>query len=443
MKQIKFTSLGLFLWVYIVLICFSCGKNGGTTPPPDPCSGITVSVSGTIANPSTPGTSTGSITVSGTGGSGFTFNINGGAFQSSGTFSGLIAGSYTVIAKNSNGCTGSSVFTLTDPNPCLGITITVSGTVVNPTSPGATNGSITATATGGTGFTFNINGGTFQSSGLFSGLSEGNYTIIAKNGNGCTGSANFTLAVPNPCNGITITVSGTVTNPTSVGASNGSINAVASGSTGFTYSLNSGTFQSSGIFNNLAAGMYTIIAKDGNACTGSANFTLTDPNPCAGVTITVGTSINGNTLCQAPSGMITVTPAGGLSPYTFQLNSGTFQSSNIFNGLSSANYSVTAKDVNGCVGTISNVFVPNLPTGTLFNAVRVLLDNNCVSCHNNTLSEGGMNWTIDCNVVMFKDRIKARAVDANPSSMPPTGLLPASERQKIIDWINAGGKITD
>jgi uncharacterized membrane protein len=54
-----------------------------------------------------------------------------------------------------------------------------------------------------------------------------------------------------------------------------------------------------------------------------------------------------------------------------------------------------------------------------------------------------MNWTVDCNIVANKDRIKARAVDASPSAMPPTGLMPASERQKITDWINAGGKFTD
>jgi hypothetical protein len=34
-------------------------------------------------------------------------------------------------------------------------------------------------------------------------------------------------------------------------------------------------------------------------------------------------------------------------------------------------------------------------------------------------------------------------VDGNPSPMPPGGLLPASEQQKIINWINAGGRFAD
>jgi uncharacterized membrane protein len=87
--------------------------------------------------------------------------------------------------------------------------------------------------------------------------------------------------------------------------------------------------------------------------------------------------------------------------------------------------------------------VSDLPEGPLFAAVRSVLQNNCVSCHNSGNQQGGMNWTIDCNIVQFKDRIQARAVFGNPSSMPPTGLIPASERQKITNWINAGGRYTD
>lgn len=444
--RMKLSSLSLFIIViltFTVLISGSCGKGGSTPTPPNPCSGVTVTVSGTTTNPSAPGGTNGSISVTATGGSGFTYSINGGAFQSSGTFSGLGAGSYTIVAKNSSGCTGSSSFTLTASNPCTGITITVNGTVTNPSAPGASNGSIAATASGSTGFTFSINGGTFQASGTFSNLAAGNYLITAKDANGCTGSANFVLTAPNPCSGITITVNGTVTHPSAAGASNGSIVATATGSTGFNYSLNGGAFQPSGTFNNLTAGSYTITARDLNACTGSANFTLTDPNPCSGVTITVNTATTANTPCQPPSGMITVTPSGGTAPYTYRLNSGTFQSSNVFSNLNAGVYSVTARDVNGCMGTANTVLVADQASGPLFNAVRTVLQNNCVSCHNSTISEGGMNWTVDCNIVMFKDRIQARAVNANPSAMPPTGLMPASERQKITDWINAGGRYTD
>jgi hypothetical protein len=441
---ISFRSLSLIL-LSVILVIYSCGsKGGGVNPPSNPCAGVTITVTGTVANPSAPGASDGSITASASGSSGITFSINGGVFQASGNFTNLPAGSYSIVAKNGNGCSGSATFTLTAPNPCAGVTITVTGTIVHPTT-GNNNGSIAASASGGAGgFTFNINGGAFQASGTFSNLGAGTYTIIAKDANGCTGSAAFTLVAVNPCAGVTITVTGTVTNPSAPGATNGSIAASASGGAGgFTFNINGGAFQASGTFSNLGAGNYTIIAKDANGCTGSAAFTLTDPNPCAGVTITVSNAVTGNTPCQAPaSGSITVTPGGGTGPYTFKLNSGSFQASNIFSNLAAGTYTVTAKDVNGCTGT-NNATVNDLPAGPLFSAVQLLIQNNCVSCHNPGNPQGGMIWTIDCNIVTFKNNIKLRAVDGNPSPMPPTGLLSASERAKITNWINAGGRFTD
>jgi uncharacterized membrane protein len=79
--------------------------------------------------------------------------------------------------------------------------------------------------------------------------------------------------------------------------------------------------------------------------------------------------------------------------------------------------------------------------GPLFTAVKNMMQANCQSCHNNSIANGGMNWTVDCNIVANKDRIKIRAVEQG--TMPPTGALPQSEKDKITAWINAGGKITD
>jgi len=78
-----------------------------------------------------------------------------------------------------------------DSNPCSGVTIVVAGTT---TSSDGTNGTITATASGATGFTFSLNGAAFVSSGTFSGLAPGNYTVVAKSSGGCTGTMSFTVA---------------------------------------------------------------------------------------------------------------------------------------------------------------------------------------------------------------------------------------------------------
>lgn len=332
----------------------------------------------------------------------------------------------------------------TPPDPCAGVTVSVNATVTNTSAAGVNDGSITITASGGSGFTYKLGSGTYQSGNIFAGLAAGSYTVTAKNANGCTGSATFTVSAPaNPCAGLTIIVTGTVNHPTGASSGDGSISAGATGSSNFTYSINGGAYQASGNFTGLSAGSYTVTAKDGNGCTGNTVFVLTAPNPCAGVTITVSNMFTGNTPCQSANGTLTATANGGTGPYLFSLNSGVFQASNVFMNLGPGSYTVQAKDANNCTGTSAPGNVVNLPAGTLFSEVKNVISNYCIGCHNNVQQEGGMNWAVDCNIVNFRDRILARAVNANPSAMPPTGLIPAAERQKIQNWINAGGKFTD
>jgi len=72
-------------------------------------------------------------------------------------------------------------------DPCLNTSITISNSVVSTVPCESTpSGSITITASGSTGFTYNKNGGTYQSSNTFTGLAAGVYTMGVKDVNGCT-----------------------------------------------------------------------------------------------------------------------------------------------------------------------------------------------------------------------------------------------------------------
>ncbi len=423
-----------------MLLTFACSKDPDE-PAVNPCAGVTVNVTGTVTNASA-GQSNGVIVVSASGGSGFTFNINGGSFQPNTTFNGLAAGTYTITAKNSNGCTGSAQFTVGTANPCAGVTITVTGTITSATT-GQSNGSIVATAAGSAGFTYSINGTTFQATGTFNNLAAGSYTITAKDANGCTGTGQFTVGTNNPCTGVTITVTGTVTNATT-GQNNGSIVATAAGSTGFTYSINGTTFQATGTFNNLAAGSYTITAKDANGCTGTAQFNVGTTNPCSGVTITVTGTATAVVPCSTPNGSITAS-ASGSTGFTYSINGTNFQASNVFNNLAAGNYTITAKDANGCTGTSAVVNVGTAPAGALFQQVRNILQANCAvsGCHDASTMQNGFNFGDACTIIEQKDRIKVRAVDqagtASQMPPPPRPSLSVADRQKITDWINAGG----
>ncbi|MNX70314.1 Bacterial Ig-like domain (group 2) [compost metagenome] len=104
-----------------------------------------------------------------------------------------------------------------------------------------------------------------------------------------------------------------ITNET-CGASNGEINLTASGGTpAYSYSLNGGTSQTSGLFTGLNTGAYTVLITDNNGCqaTGTENVgsvggpTIDDLQT---VDPTCGTGCNGS---------ITATVSGGTAPYTY------------------------------------------------------------------------------------------------------------------------------
>lgn len=247
----------------------------------------------------------------------------------------------------------------------------------------------------------------------------------------------------NPCQGVTITVTGTTTNPTGTTA-NGSITATASGGTSpYTYSLNGGAYQSTGQFSNLAAGAYSVTAKSAAGCTGTTSFSLTASSPCIGVNIIISPVITNTTPCTSGSGSIVVSASGGASPYSYAINNGAYQSTSTFQGINNGTYQIGVRDANGCTATLTGVTVASKPDGPKFTAVKALIQASCLSCHNSTNASGGANFSIDCNIVSSKDRIKLRAVDGTPSPMPTGGLLSATERQKITDWINAGGRTID
>jgi hypothetical protein len=266
------------------------------------------------------------------------------------------------------------------------------------------------------------------------------YSLI----NSCSKGGGGSTTPPNPCAGITVLVTATVNNTTGPGQSNGMITASASGGSGFQYSINNGPLQASGIFNNLTAGSYTILAKNSNGCIGSATFIISDGDPCALKNIVVNNAVNGSDKCSS-TGIITVT-ATGSTGFTYQLNAGAFQASNIFSNLAVGNYTITVKDLDNCTKTAAAV-ISELPAGPLFSQVRTIIHTNCAlsGCHAPPSPQNGIDFTQDCVIVANKDRIKARAVDGNPSFMPPppNPQLSAANKQAIVNWINAGGRYTD
>ncbi|MEI8202567.1 MAG: gliding motility-associated C-terminal domain-containing protein [Bacteroidota bacterium] len=144
-----------------------------------------------------PGQSTGSFTVTPTGGvSPYILNLKntGGTsiaayanVNGSQSFTGLAAGAYNLVAADSNGCMDSTIVTITQTTEMV-ITLTPQ----NEGCQGSCDGAITTSVTGGNGpYSFVWSNG--QTSQDLTGLCPGNYSVTVTDANTCTKSNSSSL----------------------------------------------------------------------------------------------------------------------------------------------------------------------------------------------------------------------------------------------------------
>ncbi|MCE7924866.1 MAG: T9SS C-terminal target domain-containing protein [Haliscomenobacteraceae bacterium CHB4] len=268
---------------------------------------------------------TGQITVTASGLDGqYEYSLNGGPSQASNVFSGLTAGTYTVIVTGQLGFTATTNPVTLDNPPALTASTSVAGDEV------------TVTATGGTGtLEYSLDGTNFQASNVFENLDNGIYTFTVRDANGCTATAQAIVAV----NTLLATLE-VQTGISCFGGSNGAVTVtVGGGQAPLEFSLNGGAFQASNTFTGLSAGAYTVVVKDNQGFTATTNaVTLTAPPA-----ISASASANLN--------VVTVTASGGTGTLEYSLNGTNFQASNTFGGLANGDYTVTVRDANGCTAT--------------------------------------------------------------------------------------------
>ncbi len=190
------------------------------------------------------------------------------------------------------------------------------------------------------------------------------------------GSYTVTLSVSGPCN-FSSSIVKTITTldlnivsqtNTCWGSNTGSINATATGLNGQPiYTLQpGGANNNNGIFNNLAAGIYTVSVTDAAGCVRSATTLLTSFPQVNWVSVAPNNiSCNGGN-----TGGINALATGGNGPYLYHLEPVNLTNNNgTFNSLIVGTYTVTATDANGC--SISSTVVLSQPLPIVFQSINL------------------------------------------------------------------------
>jgi hypothetical protein len=300
---------------------------------------------------------------------------SGGTYQTtttSRTYSSLAAGTYTVYVKDSADCERTISVTLTQPASAViavGDSNTVAATCYN-----GSDGQVAFYGQGGTSpYTYSINGINYQSSGTFTGLTNGSYTGYVKDANGCvaTIARNINRNAPS--------ATATITNVTCNGGSDGRIvlSSFKNGSSPYSVSTNGGSsytiVSTSFTYSGLTTGNYTIYIKDANDCVQSYSYSITQPS-----IITFSAALTNPTCFNTADGSIVISASGGSGGYQYSLdNGGSWQVSNTFNSLTADSYLLKVKDSNGCTSS-------NLGTTLSKSAPNATISASSPSCYGST-----------------------------------------------------------
>ena len=286
----------------------------------------------TVSTPiSGPGENDASITATASGGTTpYTYlwsNAGSGA-----TISNLSAGSYTVTATDSVGCTATRTVIISPFDCNLGIDSVL---VQHQTCPEVADASIQVFDSGGTApITYTWSGA--QQGDFLEELLPGIYFLTVMDAQGCADFDTITV------NASDLVLSVTGQNPTEPGFSDGSATAnVSGGLAPYNYLWSNGATTAS--ITGLIAGTYFISVTDENGCELAGSVILND----AGCALELVASGITNESCEGSNdGSISVDILGGTGPYMFLWSNG--GNSAAINDLSAGIYILTATDAEGC-----------------------------------------------------------------------------------------------
>jgi len=282
----------------------------------------------------------------------------------------LSPGVYNVTVTDSNNCTVSKSFTVTEPDELVATGVISNNNGFGISCNGADDGSINLNVSGGTaGYTYSWSSpeggsGLSVNSKDQSGLGPGTFNVTVTDANNCSDTASFTVTEPNQ-----LTMSNLISDTNGFeiscfGANDGTIDITPSGGSGnytYSWSTQNGTQPVNGQQDQsgLGPGVYTLTLADTNSCSISQTFTLAQPDDIS--VSAVISNYNGFEISTAgaTNGSINITAVGGFlstgASYSYNWSTtnglGLDNSSEDQSGLSAGTYTVVVTDSNNCTET--------------------------------------------------------------------------------------------
>ncbi|MBI3510018.1 MAG: gliding motility-associated C-terminal domain-containing protein [Bacteroidetes bacterium] len=251
------------------------------------------------------------------------------------TNSGILAGNYSVVVTDANGCTANANVTIIEPTA-----LALTTSQVDETCFGGSTGSATVTATGATP-TYGYLWSNASAAATTSNLTAGLYTVNVTDANGCTASATVTITEPTQVTAVATEVDA------HCNQSDGSATVTGGGGTpgpGYTYLWSNGG--TTATISNIPSGTYNVTVTDANGCSATTSVTVNNLNG-------VNTSVNSTTniLCNGnTTGQILINYGGGNGPYNFAWTPNV-SANDSANNIGAGTYTCVVTDANGCSST--------------------------------------------------------------------------------------------
>lgn len=128
---------------------------------------------------------------------------------------------------------------------------------------------------------------------------------------------------------------------------------------------------------NLIAGNYSLTVTDANGCSSTTSIPVNQP-----AQLVIDSAAVTNTSCpNTYDGNIDIFASGGVIPYQYSIDGGnSFQPTSTFQNLALGVYSVTVKDQNGCIASLSGITVSSNSN------LAVFLGNDTTICYGSSIT---------------------------------------------------------